>query len=195
MSAKIILASTSPFRKEVLHKILSNFDVDSPNIDESRINEEDIEDYVKRLAINKAQAIAAKHKAGLIIGSDQAAVISGKQEIIGKPADHNAAVEQLLSFSEKTVTFYTSLCLYDAADDSYQVDIDPFNVGFRKLTKQQVESYLLKEKPYNCAGSFKSEKLGIALFSKMDGSDPNSLIGLPLIKLIDLLKNKGVEVL
>ncbi len=195
MPDKVILASTSPFRKELLHKILDNFEVDSPDIDESRLKDENIADYVKRLAIEKARAIAANHNNGLVIGSDQSAAIIGNENIIGKPENHNKAVEQLLSFSGKTVIFYTSLCLYDAADDSYQIDLDHFYVSFRDLTKEQIENYLLKEQPYNCAGSFKSEKLGIALFSKMEGTDPNSLIGLPLIKLIDMLNNKGVEVI
>ncbi len=195
MLANITLASTSPFRKEVLLKILDKFDVDSPNIDETRLGGEKIEDYVQRLAIEKARVIADKHDTGLIIGSDQSAAIEGNQEIIGKPENHDTAIKQLLSFSGKTVTFYTSLCLYDASDDSYQVELDKFHVSFRNLNQEQVENYLSREQPYNCAGSFKSEKLGIALFSKMEGTDPNSLIGLPLIKLIDMLKNKGVEVL
>lgn len=195
MSANIILASTSPFRKEVLLKILDEFDVDSPDVDETRIKDEQIEDYVQRLAIEKARTIADKHETGLIIGSDQSAAIVGEQDIIGKPENHAAAIKQLLSFSGKTVIFYTSLCLYDASDDSHQVELDKFHVSFRNLSQEQVENYLLKEQPYNCAGSFKSEKLGIALFSKMEGTDPNSLIGLPLIKLIDMLKNKGVEVI
>lgn len=195
MSNKIILASTSPFRKEILLKIITGFTTDSPNIDESRIANEQIEDYVKRLAVEKARVIAQKHNSGLVIGSDQSAAIAGEDIIIGKPENHETAVKQLLNSSGKTVTFYTSLCLYDAADDSYQVDIDLFHVSFRNLNQEQIENYLHKEQPYNCAGSFKSEGMGVALFSKMEGSDPNSLIGLPLIKLIDMFKNKGIEII
>lgn len=193
MSTPIILASSSPFRREILSKIIDKFDVYSPEIDETRLQNENIEDYVKRLAIEKAHAVADKLDSGLIIGSDQSAVID--ESIIGKPSNHDDAVKQLLNSSGKTVIFYTSICLFDASDCSYSVNIDRFHVTFRELTMTQIENYLSIEKPYNCAGSFKSEGLGIALFSKMEGSDPNSLIGLPLIKLIDMLNMKGISII
>lgn len=193
VSYPIILASSSPFRREVLSKIIDKFDVYSPEIDETRLQNENIEDYVKRLAVEKAQAVADTLNSGLIIGSDQSAVIG--ELIIGKPSSHDDAVKQLLSSSGKTISFYTSICLFDASDKSYKVDIDKFHVSFRQLSAEQIENYLSIEKPYNCAGSFKSEGLGIALFSKMEGSDPNSLIGLPLIKLIDMLNAKGVNII
>ncbi len=193
MSYPIILASSSPFRREVLSKIIEKFDICSPEIDETRLQDENIEVYVKRLAIEKAKAVAVKHDSGLIIGSDQSAVIDN--DIIGKPKNHDDAVTQLLNSSGKTITFYTSICLLDASNNSYQVAIDTFHVSFRQLSKEQIENYLSIEKPYNCAGSFKSEGLGIALFSKMEGTDPNSLIGLPLIKLIDMLNSKGINII
>lgn len=193
MSYPIILASSSPFRREVLSKIIEKFDIYSPEIDETRLQDENIEVYVKRLAVEKAKAVAIKHNFGLIIGSDQSAVIDNN--IIGKPKNHDDAVTQLLNSSGKTVTFYTSICLLDASNNSYKVDIDKFHVSFRQLSKEQIENYLSIEKPYNCAGSFKSEGLGIALFSKMEGTDPNSLIGLPLIKLIDMLNSKGINII
>ncbi len=193
MSYPIILASSSPFRREVLSKIIEKFDIYSPEIDETRLQDENIEVYVKRLAVEKAKAVAIKHDSGLIIGSDQSAVVDNN--IIGKPKNHEDAVTQLLNSSGKTVTFYTSICLFDACDNSYKVDIDKFHVSFRQLSREQIENYLSIEKPYNCAGSFKSEGLGIALFSKMEGTDPNSLIGLPLIKLIDMFNSKGINII
>ncbi len=193
MSYPIILASSSPFRREVLSKIIQKFDIYSPEIDETRLQDENIETYVKRLAVEKAKAVAIKHDSGLIIGSDQSAVVDN--DIIGKPKNHGDAVTQLLNSSGKTVTFYTSICLFDACDNSYEVDIDKFHVSFRQLSMEQIENYLSIEKPYNCAGSFKSEGLGIALFSKMEGTDPNSLIGLPLIKLIDMFNSKGINII
>ncbi len=193
MSYPIILASSSPFRREVLSKIIEKFDTYSPEIDETRLQDENIEVYVKRLAVEKAKAVAIKHDSGLIIGSDQSAVVDNN--IIGKPKNHDDAVTQLLNSSGKTVTFYTSICLFDACDNSYKVDIDKFHVSFRQLSREQIENYLSIEKPYNCAGSFKSEGLGIALFSKMEGTDPNSLIGLPLIKLIDMFNSKGISII
>ncbi len=193
MSYPIILASSSPFRREVLSKIIEKFDIYSPEIDETRLQDENIEVYVKRLAVEKAKAVAIKHDSGLIIGSDQSAVVDNN--IIGKPKNHEDAVTQLLNSSGKTVTFYTSICLFDACDNSYKVDIDKFHVSFRQLSREQIENYLSIEKPYNCAGSFKSEGLGIALFSKLEGTDPNSLIGLPLIKLIDMFNSKGINII
>lgn len=191
--ADLILASTSPFRKAILEKLDIPFDTQSPEVDETPLDNESPEMLVERLSIAKAKAIADSLDKGLIIGSDQVAIIDNK--ILGKPGSHAKAVEQLLQASGKTVTFLTGLCLYNATSKTYQVEVVPFNVVFRELTKKQIDNYLNKEKPYNCAGSFKSEGLGITLFEKLDGDDPNTLIGLPLIRLVRMLEKEGVAVI
>lgn len=191
--ANLILASTSPFRKAVLEKLGIPFSTESPDIDETSLENETPEQLVKRLSVAKAQAVAEKLNEGLVIGSDQVAVIDG--HILGKPGDHANAVKQLQFASGKTVTFLTGLCLYNAATKQHQVEVVPFNVVFRNLTEQQINNYLDKEQPYNCAGSFKSEALGITLFEKLEGEDPNTLIGLPLIRLVRMLENEGMAVI
>lgn len=189
---KLFLASTSPFRREILSKLSLPFETQAPEIDETPLPDETPEQLVERLSIAKAKAVAEKLSKGLVIGSDQVAVIDGK--ILGKPGDHDTAVKQLQNASGKTVTFLTGLCLYNAATHNMQVEVVPFNVEFRELTTEQIENYLQKEQPYNCAGSFKSEGLGITLFERLQGDDPNSLIGLPLIRLVRMLEAEGVEV-
>ena len=128
-----------------------------------------------------------------MIGSDQVSVIDG--EIIGKPHTHENATKQLKNASGKTVTFYTGLCLYNSSTDQYQSEVVPFNVVFRELNDQQIDNYLKKETPYNCAGSFKSEALGIVLFEKLEGDDPNTLMGLPLIRLVKMLEQENFSIL
>jgi len=187
----LVLASTSPFRKEILAKLGLDFDTASPNIDESPLENETPEQLVKRLAELKARAVADDFPAHLIIGSDQVAVIDG--EILGKPHTHERAVEQLNNASGKTVRFYTGLCLYNSKTTSCQSEAVLFDVVFRKLTASQIENYLQAEKPYNCAGSFKSEALGITLFEKLVGDDPNTLIGLPLIRLVAMMEKQGLN--
>ena len=184
----LILASTSPFRKAILDKLGVKFDTASPETDETAFEKETPQELVERLSIAKAKAIADKTTDSLVIGSDQVSVIDG--EIIGKPHTHENAVKQLQNASGKTVTFYTGLCLYNASTHQYQSDVVPFNVVFRKLSDEQIESYLKKEEPYNCAGSFKSEALGIVLFEKLEGDDPNTLMGLPLIRLVKMLEQE-----
>ena len=191
--ADLILASTSPFRKAILEKLDIPFDTQSPEVDETALDNESPTQLVERLSIAKAKAIANSLEKGLVIGSDQVAVIDNK--ILGKPGNHAKAVKQLSQASGKTVTFLTGLCLYNAASKTYQVEVVPFNVVFRELTEQQIDNYLNKEQPYNCAGSFKSEGLGITLFEKLDGDDPNTLIGLPLIRLVKMLEKEGVAVI
>ncbi|MGD8483604.1 MAG: Maf family protein [Thioalkalispiraceae bacterium] len=191
--ANLILASTSPFRQALLEKLAIPFDTVSPNVDETPVNNETPAQLVERLAIAKAKAVADTLDDGLVIGSDQVAVTDNK--ILGKPGDHGNAVQQLKQVSGKTVRFLTGLCLYNAATNAYQVEVVPFDVEFRKLTEQQIEHYLEKEQPYNCAGSFKSEGLGIALFEKLQGDDPNTLIGLPLIRLVRMLEQEGIAVI
>ncbi len=189
----LVLASTSPFRKALLEKLHLDFVTDSPDIDESRRKGETPEQLVARLASEKARAVAERHPDSLIIGSDQVAV--NGEEILGKPGNHENAMQQLRNASGKRITFYTGLCLYNSKTGNEQTIVEPFHVHFRHLTDEQIDNYLKTEHPYNCAGSFKSEALGIALFEKLEGDDPNSLIGLPLIRLIQMLEKEGVNII
>lgn len=189
---KLILASTSPFRQEILRKLNIDFDIQAPEVDETPLNNEKPQQLVVRLSEQKAKAVAEICPDSLIIGSDQVAVLS--DQILGKPLTHDKAIEQLTKASGNKVTFFTGLCLYNSSTGNSQVRCIPFNVYFRNLNQDQIERYLQAEKPYNCAGSFKSEGLGISLFEKLEGEDPNTLIGLPLIELIRLLANEGIEV-
>lgn len=190
---KLVLGSTSPFRKEILAKLNIPFVCAKPNIDESAFDNESPVALVERLAIEKAKAVASEFPDALIIGSDQVAMCDG--EILGKPHNFENAVKQLEKFSNKTVVFYTGLCVYDSGLDYTTALIEPFLVHFNQLSLSDIENYLHAEQPYNCAGSFKSEGLGICLFKKLEGDDPNTLIGLPLIKLVELLKQHDVNVL
>lgn len=190
---KLILASTSPFRKTILEKLGITFETASPDVDETALANESPQTLVERLSIAKAKAVADTTKNALVIGSDQVAVIDGK--ILGKPHTHENAVQQLKTASGKTVTFYTGLCLYNSATHQYQSEVVPFNVVFRNLTDSQIENYLRKEEPYNCAGSFKSEALGIVLFERLEGEDPNTIMGLPLIRLVKMLEKENFPVL
>jgi septum formation protein len=190
---RLILASTSPFRRKLLARLGLPFAVRAPEVDETRQPGEEAPALVARLAEWKAQAIARQEPAALVIGSDQAAVLAG--EIVGKPGDHERAVAQLRRASGRTVTFYTGLCLLDSASNQRQVTVEVFQVAFRQLTAEMIEGYLRREQPYQCAGSFKSEGLGIALFERLEGDDPTSLIGLPLIRLTRMLEAAGVAVL
>ena len=187
----IVLASTSPFRREILAKLDLQFETSAPNTDETPLPSEHPETLVKRLAEQKARAVADQYPEGLIIGSDQVACVNGS--ILGKPGNREKAIQQLQDTAGKTVIFYTGLCLYNAATDKAQVTCEPFKVYFRQLSRAQIERYLDKEQPYNCAGSFKSEGLGITLFHRLEGDDPNTLIGLPLIRLVEMLEAEGLE--
>lgn len=193
MNQTLVLASTSPFRKALLEKLGIPFATISPEVDETPARDETPEQLVYRLAIAKAQAVAGQFPNALIIGSDQVAIIDG--QILGKPGSHDKAVQQLRQASGKTVTFLTGLCLYNSRTDHSQSEVIPFKVHFRNLSDAQIENYLQREQPYNCAGSFKSEGLGIALFEKLEGDDPNSLIGLPLIALIKMLEQENLQVI
>lgn len=193
MSQTIILASTSPFRRAILEKLDVPYEVASPSIDETAHEGETAAQLVERLAIAKAKTIADQNTEGLVIGSDQVAVIEGT--ILGKPDDHATAIKQLRAASGKRVTFYTGLALINASTNKLQSEVVPFDVVFRQLTESQIENYLLKEQPYNCAGSFKSEALGICLFEKLEGDDPNTLMGLPLIRLVRMLENEGLNII
>lgn len=187
------MASTSPFRRSILQKIQLEFDAKAPDADETALPGESPKALVARLAELKAQSIAKNEKDALVIGSDQVAVFDN--QIIGKPHTHENAIKQLSSFSGQHVTFLTGLSLVNSQTGKVQTIVEPFSVYFRKLSKSQIEHYLKAEQPYNCAGSFKSEGMGICLFEKLEGDDPNTLIGLPLIKLVAMLENEGVDVL
>lgn len=189
---QIILASSSPFRKELLHRLGLPFSVIAPQADETPLPGESAEQLVARLASVKAHTIVQQHSHALIIGSDQVAILEG--EIIGKPGDHHTAVQQLTKASGKRMEFLTGLCLLNSATHRMQVDVIPFSVVFRVLSAAQIERYLRHEQPYNCAGSFKSEGLGIALFDKLEGDDPTALIGLPLISLVRMLEQENMHV-
>lgn len=189
----LILASTSPFRKEILNRLHLPFETFSPNVDETALPHESPAMLVTRLAELKARAAQTTYPQALVIGSDQVAVID--DVILGKPGSHEQAVKQLSSASGKQVDFLTGLCLFNTHTGNTQTDIVRFSVTFRHLTAKQIENYLRKEKPYNCSGSFKSEGLGIALLERMMGSDPTAVIGLPLIRLVRMLDEEGVEVI
>jgi septum formation protein len=193
MIDKLVLASTSPYRRTLLEKLQVRFDTAAPEIDEAALPGESPEQLVARLAEAKAKAVAAQFSNALIIGSDQVAVVEGK--IVGKPGNHANAVTQLKRAAGKRVTFLTGLCVFNTLSTRSQVEVVPFSVIFRQLTDTQIERYLQREQPYNCAGSFKSEGLGIALFEKLEGDDPNTLIGLPLIRLIRMLESEGYPIL
>lgn len=190
---KIILASTSLFRKKLLERLRIDFICDSPDIDETPLNNEPVEDMVMRLAIAKAQAISDRHADALIIGSDQSAMLNGEK--LSKPGNFDNAFKQLTRASGKKITFQTGLCLLNTSTGNIQSACIPYTVVFKELTPTMIENYLHKEEPYNCAGSFKSEGLGIALFERFEGNDPNALIGLPLIQLVNFLDNEGVSIL
>jgi len=188
---ELVLGSTSPFRRELLEKLGLPFSTAAPDVDESRRQGESPEALVQRLAEAKARAVAGQFPQALIIGSDQVACVDG--EILGKPGNRDKAIKQLMAMSGKTVIFHTGLCLYNSEKERVQVLREPFRVHFRKLNTGQIERYVDHEQPFNCAGSFKSEGMGITLFRKLEGDDPNALVGLPLIRLVEMLEKEGIE--
>ncbi len=190
----LVLASSSPWRKQLLQRLQLPFSCHNPEVDETRLEDETPEALVRRLAELKARAVARKYPSALIIGSDQVAV-SPSGEILGKPGSVENAVNQLMTCSGHRVTFLTGLCLFNSKNGQVQLATETFCVHFRTLSENQVRGYVDKEQPLECAGSFKSEGLGIALFSRMEGDDPNALIGLPLIRLVTFLENEGISVL
>jgi MAF protein len=189
-SGGLVLASTSPYRRELLGRLGLPFTSARPDADESALPGESPEALVARLAESKARSVARHHPEALVIGSDQVAVLDG--EIIGKPGTPERAREQLARTSGRSVRFLTGLCLLDTASGESQVLVEPFTVHFRELDAATIARYVAAEQPYDCAGSFKSEGLGITLFARLEGDDPNSLIGLPLIRLVDLLAESGI---
>ncbi|HET8668313.1 MAG TPA: Maf family nucleotide pyrophosphatase, partial [Terriglobales bacterium] len=178
-SQPIVLASTSIYRRALLERLQIPFLTASPDVDETPLDGESSEQTSWRLSREKAQAVARQYPDALIIGSDQVALLDGQQ--IGKPMTHENAVLQLRAMRGKTVVFHTALTLLDARTGDMQTQVAETRVGLREYSDQEIENYLHKEQPYHCAGSAKSEGLGIALISRIEGEDPNALIGLPLI--------------
>lgn len=187
---RIILASTSIFRKQLLEKLHIPFETQKPDVDETPLQHESVAQMVQRLSEAKAQAIASNTPNALIIGSDQSAVFNGLP--IGKPLTPENAIQQLKQFSGKTIEFITGLAVMDTRNHQTHYATDITKVTFRSLTENEIINYLNIEQPYQCAGSFKSEGLGITLFNSIETSDPNALIGLPLIQLTTILKQCGL---
>ena len=188
----LVLASSSPYRRELLARLRLPFSWSAPAIDESAHPDESAETLVRRLSEEKAQALSAAYPQHLIIGSDQVAIMNN--QILGKPHCLERAREQLLAASGNSVTFLTGLCLLNSATGQQQTDCIPFTVHFRQLSEAQITRYLQTEQPFDCAGSFKAEGLGVSLFRSTEGSDSNSLIGLPLIRLVDMLHTAGIDI-
>lgn len=187
--SNLVLASTSPYRRALLEKIGVPFECAAPGVDETPKAGETPRQLVLRLAQAKAQSLAERYPAHLIIGSDQVCVLDG--EITGKPLTEENAYRQLMKARGNIVTFYTGLALYNSATGHLQTECEPFDVHFRHLSEQEIGDYLRKERPLNCAGSFKSEGLGITLFERLEGRDPNTLVGLPLIALCQMLRREN----
>ena len=194
LTQKIVLGSSSIYRKELLQRLQIPFEIMSPQIDETPLQNEHPQQTATRLAESKARAIAESYPEALIIGSDQVALLDGAR--LGKPLSHDKAIEQLKLVRGQEVVFYTAICVLNSATNRLQQQLAINHVKFRSgYNDQQIQNYLVKEKPYHCAGSAKSEGLGIALIERISGDDPNALIGLPLIALIGMLEQEGVEVI
>ena len=187
--SNLLLASTSPWRRMLLEKLSLPFECAAPEVNVTPLPGESARQLVTRLAQAKAQTLASRFPQHLIIGSDQVCVLDG--DITGKPHTEENAYRQLRKASGTIVTFYTGLALYNSANGHLQTECEPFDVHFRHLSDQEIEAYIRKENPLQCAGSFKSEGLGITLFERLEGRDPNSLVGLPLIALCQLLRREG----
>jgi MAF protein len=184
----LMLASSSPWRRELLRRLGLDFNCASPNIDESPASGEAPQELALRLARQKAEALAEQYPQHWIIGSDQVACLANGERL-GKPETHSNAVSQLIRSSGQRVSFYTSLYLLDSSNGASQQHCEPFDVQFRTLSLVEIEAYLQREQPYQCAGAFMMEGLGITLFDSLQGQDPNALIGLPLIALNRMLIN------
>ncbi|NIF20497.1 Maf family protein [Candidatus Pantoea multigeneris] len=191
MPLPILLASTSPFRRAILEKLQLPFSCAAPEVDETPYAHETAEALVTRLAIAKAQALAEQWPDHWIIGSDQVCVLDGV--ITGKPHTEEKACQQLRDASGKCITFYTGLALYQPRTQQLMQCCEPFHVHFRTLSEAEITGYVAQEQPLQCAGSFKSEGLGIALFERLEGRDPNTLIGLPLIALLEMFREAGIN--
>ncbi|MBU5379366.1 MAG: nucleoside triphosphate pyrophosphatase [Pantoea sp.] len=191
MPVSLLLASTSPFRQALLGKLGLPFITAAPDVDETPRAGEAADALVTRLAVAKAQALAADYPDSWIIGSDQVCVLDGA--ITGKPHTPERAFAQLRQASGNAVTFYTGLALYQPRSGTLMQCCEPFVVHFRSLSDAEINAYIEKEQPLQCAGSFKSEGLGICLFERLEGRDPNTLVGLPLIALSGMLRAVGIN--
>jgi len=190
---KLILGSTSPYRRELLERLRIPFEVAAPDVDETPLTPETPKQLACRLAMTKARAVAAQFPNCVVIGSDQVADLDGKS--LGKPGNHARAVAQLQQMRGKTVIFQTAVAVVCLETGFAQMDLAQVNVKFRELSDVEIESYLQAEKPYDCAGSAKSEGLGIALLASIDNDDPTALVGLPLIRTCRMLQAAGIKVL
>lgn len=190
---RLVLASTSAYRKALLERLALAFVVAAPQVDERPLAGEASADTALRLAVLKAQSVRAAHRDALIIGSDQVATSAGR--LLGKPGDHANAARQLRSLSGKSADFHTAVALLDAAGGRMQTEVVPCRVHFRQFDDARIESYLRREQPFDCAGSAKAEGLGIALIARIETDDPTSLIGLPLIALSAMLERAGLSVI
>ena len=192
-NTQIVLASSSEARRKVLEKLEIPFEVFKPSVDESPKSGESPQQLVKRLSVEKARAATDRYPDHLVIGSDQVAVVD--EQILGKPANRECAISQLELMSKKEVVLLTGLALINTGSGNLQSDVIPYRVEFRNLTRSMIENYIDKDEPYDCGGSLRSEGLGIVLLKRFDGTDPNALLGLPLIRLIDMLACEGISIL
>ncbi len=190
---RIILASSSKYRRELLARLGLPFDAGSPDVNETALPGEVPQDTARRLAEAKARAVGARFSRAIIIGSDQVAVLDGVA--LGKPGNYANALRQLKSMRSKQVVFHTALCLHNTANGVTETRVVPYSVRFRDYSDAQIDNYLRREQPYDCAGSARAEGLGIALIAEMHGTDPSALIGLPLIALTEMLAAQGVQVI
>lgn len=188
----LILGSSSPYRRELLERLHLDFTADAPDIDETPQPGEIASDYVRRLAHEKAEEVGSRHQDALIISSDQCAELNG--QLLGKPGTHDVAVEQLRQLSGQEATFLTGLCLLDTGNGTCRYSESPHTVYYKELSEDAIEHYLQSEQPYNCTASFKSEGLGISLVHHVSGDDPTALIGLPMIRLIEMLREAGLDI-
>lgn len=188
----LVLASSSIYRKKQLQQLQLNFSVIAPFIDETPLANETTKQTALRLSIEKARSVGLQHSNTLVIGCDQVASFEGKP--LGKPLSHENAVKQLRIMQGKEIIFHSGICLFNAVTGNIQSSVVDIQVKFRSLTDQQIENYLVREQPYDCAGSAKSEGLGVALLDYIRGDDPNALIGLPLIQLVTMLEKEGLKI-
>ncbi len=193
LNTQIVLSSSSDARRKVLEKLEIPFEVFKPNIDESPKSGESPKQLVQRLSVEKAHAATDRYSDHLVIGSDQVAVVD--EQILGKPVNRECAISQLELMSANEVVLLTGLALINTGTGNVQSDVIPYRVEFRNLTRSMIENYIDKDEPYDCGGSLRSEGLGIVLLKRFDGYDPNALLGLPLIRLIDMLAHEGVSIL
>jgi MAF protein len=192
-SQTVVLASSSPYRRQLLARLGFPFVAVSPDLDEQWLESETPSEFVKRMAEMKADAVRYNHPDALIIGSDQVAVLD--EEILRKPGSREANIQQLLRASGRRVQILTSLCVLNTRTGCSQLDIVSATVHFRSLSRRQIECYVSREQPFDCAGGFKSEGLGVALFNRVDADDSSAIVGLPLISLVKMLENEQLDVL